>query len=45
MGIKGWIGWIERLARGERRAKLQATAYCALLGMLAVGLILMERAG
>ena len=45
MGIKGWIGWFERIARGERKARTQALAYAAVLLLLAVGLAVMERAG
>ena len=45
MGINGWINWFDRLSRGERRAKRQLLAYCCVLVVLAVVLVLMERAG
>lgn len=45
MGIKGWIGWFERIARGDRKARMQALAYVAALLLLAVGLAVMERTG
>lgn len=35
MGFNGWARWFERLAAGERRARLQVAAWVLVVALLA----------